>query len=110
MHAVHAYAVLSDLPCNVQPPCIQVPARDGPLLILHTRLQAHPQARSCLLLCTVSEDAHAGQPATMLGDDAYTTYAAALREVAPSPWGAAPALLWQRCSMQGAGPRAACSA
>ncbi|KAK9845380.1 hypothetical protein WJX81_005043 [Elliptochloris bilobata] len=43
-------------------------------------LQAHPQARSCLLLCTLCEDAHAGQPATMLGDSAYSTYAAALRE------------------------------
>ena len=53
---------------------------------LHTCLQAHPQARSCLLLCTVCEDAHAGQPATMLGDDVYATYAAALREVArPAP-------------------------
>jgi len=35
---------------------------------------------SCALLCTVSEDAHASQPGTMLGDDAYAAYAAALRE------------------------------
>ncbi len=45
--------------------------------------QAHPEASSCVLLCTVSEEAHASQPATMLGDDAYATYAAALREVRP---------------------------
>ena len=72
---------------------------------LYTCLQAHPQARSCLLLCTVCEDAHAGQPATMLGDDAYATYATALREVAPSPWGAALALgasPSQHCSVHGA--------
>ncbi len=44
------------------------------------RPQAHPTAESCVLLCTVSEDAHASQPGTMLGDDAYAAYAAALRE------------------------------
>ncbi len=43
--------------------------------------QAHAGAESCTVLCTYSEAAHASQPDTMLGSNAYAAYLAALREV-----------------------------
>ena len=44
-------------------------------------MQAHPQATSCTILCGLSAAAHASQPSTMLGANAYNEYANALSEV-----------------------------
>lgn len=44
-------------------------------------VQAHRHATSCTVLCTVSEEAHAALPSTMLGESAYAEYLAALKEV-----------------------------
>ncbi len=46
--------------------------------------QAHEQASAITVLCSSSEAAHAGQPGTMLGEHAYTTYLSALKEVGQS--------------------------
>ena len=44
-------------------------------------LQVHTAVMEALILCTVSEDAHASILATSLGDDAYLEYERALGEV-----------------------------
>ncbi|CAL5220366.1 g2367 [Coccomyxa viridis] len=43
-------------------------------------LQVHRDTPSCTILCTYSEEAHAGHSATMLGLEAYTEYKTALLE------------------------------
>ena len=43
--------------------------------------QVHRDAPSCTILCTYAEEAHAGHSATMLGQEAFTEYRAALLEV-----------------------------
>ena len=44
-------------------------------------VQVHRDTPSCTILCTYSEEAHAGHSATMLGLEAYTEYKTALLEV-----------------------------
>eukprot|EP00884_Botryococcus_braunii_P018247 jgi/Botrbrau1/5105/Bobra.0128s0016.1 len=43
-------------------------------------LLANPEAMSCTVLCSVSEEAHEVQPGTALGLEPYTAYSAALKE------------------------------
>ncbi|CAL8470707.1 g10249 [Coccomyxa elongata] len=49
----------------------------GYLIKVH---QAHERAEAVTILCSCSEAAHAGQPATMLGEHAYDRYLSALKE------------------------------
>ncbi|BDA45712.1 probable Sec1 family domain-containing protein 2 [Coccomyxa sp. Obi] len=49
----------------------------GYLIKMH---QEHERAEAVTILCSCSEAAHAGQPATMLGEHAYDSYLSALKE------------------------------
>ena len=71
-----------DRPCSQCPKftlCIYLP----PLSTLLT-CQANERATAITVLCSCSEAAHAGQPATMLGEHAYDSYLSALKEVCMS--------------------------
>ena len=61
-------------------------------------LQVHTAIQEALILCTVSEDAHASISTTSLGDEAYLEYERALQEVL-LPLSARPALSNKSASM-----------
>ena len=50
----------------------------------HADSQVYNDAPSCTVYCTYSEAAHASQPDTMLGEEAYSEYRAALLEASNS--------------------------